>query len=171
MKITDSLEKVYTAMGGAEEFDKTSVANGIEQISEVAGSGSGGGGTANKFTLLPYKYGASGNNGGFIKSSSENVDTFYTYEEVLQIYNESGGYLCAVDTGGSGLSLDAATNVYFDAVGEVFTFSTVSLYVPDPNTGQSTSKMPIYAGTVRLSKSNGYSFEYHGWIFDVTNDD
>lgn len=41
--ITDSLEKVYTAMGGAETFDKSDIANGIEQISEVAGSGGGSG--------------------------------------------------------------------------------------------------------------------------------
>lgn len=41
--ITDSLEKVYTAMGGADTFDKTDIANGIEQISKVAGSGGGSG--------------------------------------------------------------------------------------------------------------------------------
>lgn len=50
--ITDSLEKVYTAMGGADDFDKTDIANGIEQISEVAGSGGGSGSNVFKVTFI-----------------------------------------------------------------------------------------------------------------------
>lgn len=50
--ITDSLEKVYTAMGGTDPFNKDDIAEGLDQISDVAGSGSGGGSAESvEFTL------------------------------------------------------------------------------------------------------------------------
>lgn len=54
MKITDSLEKVYTAMGGTDEFNKDDIAEGIGQISEVAGSGGSGGGSDSGIGLIVY---------------------------------------------------------------------------------------------------------------------
>lgn len=50
--ITDSLEKVYTAMGGADTFNKDDIAEGIEQISEVAGGG--GSGDSGAMVVIPY---------------------------------------------------------------------------------------------------------------------
>ena len=68
--ITDSLEKVYTAMGGADEFNKDDIAEGIEQISEVAGSGGSGGGVAESFQVVTF---------------TQNADSSYTCEFT---YNE-----------------------------------------------------------------------------------
>lgn len=52
MKITESLKNVYTAMGGADAFNEKDIAEGINQISEVAGSGGGGSGAGFVFVTI-----------------------------------------------------------------------------------------------------------------------
>ena len=169
MKITDSLEKVYTAMGGAEEFDKTSVANGIEQISEVAGSGSGGGGG---ITIIPYAIFTAETpmSGGFIKSFEAGEGgisyVFYTYAELLEILQNNSLRCFAFYALGSDASNTLCTfRIKRDSI------SVHQAVVGAPSIDDSEPQAYMTDYYLKLNSDDTVEAEIHSWVWSVTNDD
>lgn len=134
-----------------------------QTIEEAFNSVAEGGGGALSIKVIPYKPQP---NGGFVKDYVNPINpTFYTYEELLQIFAENNGLLYAIDMNDFGSR--TLGMIHYNGSSTL----SVSGAIFETPSSLETGEMYVSTYEVTLDSSNVFTATEHVWYFSVTNDD